>query len=178
MKYTSTARGISAISTNAQGQAWLFRRSLRGFVETLSSAALLRVILRRGGSLRSVSFLTFRLFLLSFSQFSSSLILFFFLFLLFTSRVHFSFTERFPSLSINFPLALFAVRQRFPLKPNRCRTAYRSYRNENRFGTRRYDSPLPHEFALLARRFATSFITSRSHTNKDSNEQSARPYGR
>lgn len=178
MKYTSTARGISAISTNAQGQAWLFRRSLRGFVETLSSAALLRVILRRGGSLRSVSFLTFRLFLLSFSQFSSSLILFFFLFLLFTSRVHFSFTERFPSLSINFPLALFAVRQRFPLKPNRCRTAYRSYRNENRFGTRRYDSPLPHEFALLARRFATSFITSRSHTNKDSDEQSARPYGR
>lgn len=173
MKYTSTARGISAISTNAQGQAWLFRRSLRGFVETLSSAALLRVILRRGGSLRSAGFLTFRLFLLSFSS-----SFFCFLFLLFTSRVHFSFTERFPSLSINFPLALFPVRQRFPLKPNRCRTAYRSYRNENRFGTRRYDSPLPREFALLARRFATSFITSRSHTNKDSNEQSARPYGR
>lgn len=82
MKYTSTARGISAISTNAQGQAWLFRRSLRGFVETLSSAALLRVILRRGGSLRSASFLTFRLFLLSFSQFSSFFFLFFYFFYL------------------------------------------------------------------------------------------------
>lgn len=97
MKYTSTARGISAISTNAQGQAWLFRRSLRGFVETLSSAALLRVILRRGGSLRSVSFLTFRLFLLSFSQFSSFLFLFFF-FYFFYLLLEFIFLSRNASL--------------------------------------------------------------------------------